>query len=157
VSDASWFRNAMETADGTEFAVDNVRRVHQLGDAPAATYATAVREDGETHGAAVGALGIFFDWQPQAQAIVEGIRLSDEERGRTRCMLLAADGTVLAASDDRGILTERFQLQTEGREAGYYTDERIGVVGFARTPGYETYEGLGWYGSIVRAAAHTEN
>jgi hypothetical protein len=24
------------------------------------------------------------------------------------------------------------------------------VVGFARTPGYETYEGLGWYGAIVQ-------
>jgi hypothetical protein len=62
-----------------------------------------------------------------------------------------------AASDDRGILTERFELRTEGREAGYYTDDRIGVVGFARTPGYETYEGLGWYGAIVQAAAQQKS
>ena len=24
------------------------------------------------------------------------------------------------------------------------------TVGYARTPGYETYEGLGWYGCVVQ-------
>jgi hypothetical protein len=25
------------------------------------------------------------------------------------------------------------------------------LIGFHKTPGYETYEGLGWYGCVVQA------
>jgi hypothetical protein len=31
---------------------------------------------------------------------------------------------------------------------GYYTDSDGHTVGYSLTPGYETYEGLGWYGVI---------
>jgi Methyl-accepting chemotaxis protein (MCP) signalling domain len=149
VSGASWFQQAMATTDGTKFTVDDIVAAPLLGDAPVATYATAVREGGGTRGAAIGALGIFFDWGPQSQAIVDGLRLTDDERRRTRCLLLDADGRVLASSDHQGVLTERLELRTDGRDAGYYIDgDRI--VGFARTPGYETYEGLGWYGAMVQ-------
>jgi hypothetical protein len=103
----------------------------------------------------LGALGIFFDWGPQAQAIVDGLRLSDEERARTRALLLDAEGRVIAASDRRGLLTERLALRTEGRESGYYADGET-VVGFAHTPGYETYKGLGWYGAIVQGTAQRD-
>jgi hypothetical protein len=64
-------------------------------------------------------------------------------------LLLDAGGRVFAASDRQGLLSERLQLRTEGRDSGFYTDGDA-VVGFARTPGYETYEGLGWYGAIVQ-------
>jgi hypothetical protein len=150
VSHASWFQRAIATRDGTEFVVDDIGRSPLLGNAPVAIYSTAVRAGGEVKGEVLGALGIFFDWEPQAQAIVEGIRFGDDEADRTRCMLLAADGTVIASSDRAGILGERFVLRTDGRESGYYTDHQNNVVGFALTPGYETYRGLGWYGAIVQ-------
>jgi hypothetical protein len=89
---------------------------------------------------------------PQAQAIVDGLRLSDVERARTRALRLDADGRVIAASDRRGVLTERLALRTDGQASGYYADGET-VVGFAHTPGYETYEGLGWYGAIVQGTA----
>jgi hypothetical protein len=149
VSAAPWFRQAMATADGTEYAVDDITVAPLLGDAPVATYATAVRRDGEARGAAIGALGVFFDWGAQSQDIVDGLRLSDAERDRTRCLLLDADGLVLAASDRSGVLSERVTLRTEGRTGGYYTEDDT-IVGFARTPGYETYAGLGWYGALVQ-------
>ena len=149
VSGAAWFRKAMATADGTEYTVDDIALAPLLDGAPVATYATAVRHGGETRGPAIGALGVFFDWGAQSQAIVDGLRLNDAERDRTRCLLLDADGLVIAASDRAGVLDERVALRTEGRDGGYYTEGET-IVGFARTPGYETYEGLGWYGALIQ-------
>ncbi|MDG6404724.1 hypothetical protein QCD79_34335, partial [Pseudomonas quasicaspiana] len=34
--------------------------------------------------------GIFFDWKNQADSIINGVRLSDEERARSRVMLVDA-------------------------------------------------------------------
>jgi len=150
VSHASWFRQAMATHDGSDYAVDDICISPALSNAPVATYSTAVRVGGEVAGEAIGALGIFFDWEPQAQAIVEGLRLDPSERERTRCMLLDARGTVIASSDGRGILSERIDLQTGGSTSGYYQSPDGTVTGFALTPGYETYSGLGWYGAIVQ-------
>jgi Methyl-accepting chemotaxis protein (MCP) signalling domain len=152
VSAAPWFRKAMATADGTEYAVDDIAIAPLLESAPVATYATAVRRDGEARGEAIGALGIFFDWGAQSRDIVDGLRLSDAERGRTRALLLDADGLVIAASDGAGVLSERVVLKTDGRDGGYYTDGDA-IVGFARTPGYETYAGLGWYGALIQRKA----
>jgi hypothetical protein len=33
---------------------------------------------------------------------------------------------------------------------GNYRDETGSLIGFALTPGYETYRGLGWYGVIIQ-------
>ena len=149
VGDAPWFRQAMATADGTEYAVDDIAVAPLLDDAPVATYATAVRRGGEARGEVIGALGVFFDWGTQSHDIVAGLRLNAAERARTRALLLDADGLVIAASDGEGVLSERVVLKTEGREGGYYADGDT-IVGFARTPGYETYEGLGWYGALIQ-------
>lgn len=59
---------------------------------------------------------------------------------------------MIAASDNVGILSETFPLRASG-ESGHYTDENGAMVGFALTPGYETYRGLGWYGVIVQNRA----
>jgi hypothetical protein len=149
VSEASWFRAAMATRDGSEYVVDDVALAPRLDGAPVATYASAVRAGGDVGGEPLGALGIFFDWGPQALGILDGLRLSDAERARTRALLLDAEGLVLAASDRTGVLTERVRLRTDGRDSGFYRDGDA-LVGFAQTPGYETYAGLGWYGALVQ-------
>jgi hypothetical protein len=148
VSDRPWFRAAMATRSGDDYAALDVARDPALG-ALTATYATAVREGGRADGRPVGALGVFFDWERQAQAIVDGVRLAPGEREATRVLVLDRTGLVLAASDRAGVLTERVPLRTGDRAAGSYTDEDA-TVGFAATPGYETYEGLGWYGALVQ-------
>ena len=99
----------------------------------------------------IGALGVFFDFAPQAHDIVTGVRVSEDERDCTRVLLVDADHRVLAASDGVGVLNDRIDLGPAGTNAvGSFT--RLGgeIVGFARTPGYETYRGLGWYGVIVQ-------
>ncbi len=80
---------------------------------------------------------------------MQGLRLNDAERENARALLLDSAGRVIAASDGHGILTERIQLRTEGRASGSY-DAGGRLVAFHRTPGYETYQGLGWYGVIIQ-------
>nr|WP_041811080.1 methyl-accepting chemotaxis protein [Azospirillum baldaniorum] len=150
VASESWFREAMATRNGTEFAVADIGTSDLLDRATVATYATAIRAGGEENGPVIGVLGVFFDWQNQSQGVVDSVRLTDEERSRTRCLLVDSRHRVIAASDRRGVLTESFALRTGGHGHGSYSDEQGRVVGFAVTPGYETYKGLGWFGVIVQ-------
>jgi hypothetical protein len=146
VSRTDWFRQAMATGSGDDFAVADIHR-HSMLDAAVAAYATAIRADGDAHGRPIGVLGIFFDWAPQAAAVVQGVGLSPDEKSRCRVMLLDARGRVIAASDERGLLEETYPLRTQGGDRGYYA-EGDRLVAYARTPGYETYRGLGWYGVV---------
>jgi hypothetical protein len=95
-------------------------------------------------------LGVHFDWGPQAEAIVRGVRLSETERAHTRVMLVDARGRVIASTRPSGALGETFALQADGRDSGTYALAGGATVGFHRTPGYETYAGLGWYGVLVQ-------
>lgn len=155
VTDEAWFRRALTTRDGSDFAVVDVTTNSVLGDRTVATYATAIRRDGVVDGEVIGAMGIFFDWEPQARAVTTGVRLDPREAAGTRCLLVDATGRIIASSDGRGVLAETFKLETRGQPMGHYVDRLGRLVGFALTPGYETYRGLGWYGVVVQAGAGT--
>ena len=152
VRDRSWFRDAMNTRDGTEFGVADIAVEPSLGGAPVATYSAGIRVGGETNGNLIGVLGIHFDWETQAQTVVDGVRLSDEERPRTRVMLIDSRGLVIADSAKKGILREKYKIQGSGK-VGNYVDSSGNFVGWALTPGYETYSGLGWRGVLVQKPA----
>ncbi|MFZ0269539.1 methyl-accepting chemotaxis protein [Caulobacter sp.] len=149
VAETDWFRNAMRTKSGDDFTVCDIERVKALNDAPVATYATAIREGGQANGKVLGVLGVHFDWKPQAQAVVDGVRLTDEEKARSRVLLLDQNHRVLASSDGKGVLEETFKLDTTSGTMGSYADGAL-TVGYALTPGYETYRGMGWYGCLVQ-------
>lgn len=150
VNNESWFRQAISTRDGGEFGVADVTTVPQLDNSLVASYSTAVRANGDNDGEVIGALGIFFDWQPQAQAVVDGVRLTEDERQRSRCMLVDSNYRIIASSDGQGVLRETVPLDGASESIGYYTDTENNVVGYALTPGYETYDGLGWRGVIIQ-------
>lgn len=150
--DMAWFRDAMATKSGDDFAVADIARLAGLKGAPTATYATAIRAGGLANGAVIGVLGIHFDWESQAQTVVDGVRLTPEEKTRTRVLLLDQRRRVLAASDGQGLLTETLELDVTGGGMGSYGDGKR-TIGYALTPGYETYRGLGWYGCLVQDAA----
>jgi hypothetical protein len=149
VADQAWFQRARALKSGDDFAVADISSERLLDGAQVATYATAVRENGMAHGKAIGVLGVHFDWQPQAAAITQGIRLTDAERNTTRALLVDSSGRVIAASDGKGILNDRVTLRTGGQAFGTYQDSG-NLIAFHRTPGYETYAGLGWYGVITQ-------
>jgi hypothetical protein len=150
VAGENWFRQAMATRSGDEYVAYDIEASARLSNAQVATYAAAVRTGGHVQGKVLGVLGAFFDWQPQAAAVVNGVRLRPDERDRTRCLILDSRRRVIAASDGRGILSETFPLDVSaaGSQHGYYTDSNKATIGFSLTPGYETYPGLGWYGVI---------
>lgn len=146
VSRAEWFQRGMATANGDCFAVCDIQNNPGLRDAEVATYSTAIRADGEVRGKTLGVLGIFFDWAPQAATIVEGVSLTDEERNSTRVMLLNADRRVIASSTGSNGVNEIYPLDIKDKWGYYSRGDKL--VCYALTPGYETYEGLGWYGCI---------
>ncbi|GFM30935.1 methyl-accepting chemotaxis protein [Novosphingobium sp. PY1] len=148
VSREDWFRRGLATADGDDFAVCDVEKVARLGNAQVATYSTAIRAGGETGGRSVGVLGIFFDWEPQARSIVEGISLSQEERKHSKVMLLDSRYRVIASTEP-GAFGKTYPLKPEA-EWGYGNKDGK-IVAYGLTPGYETYRGLGWYGCIESA------
>jgi hypothetical protein len=146
VSASDWFRKSMETRSGDDFVACDIASNPTLNDALVATYATAIRQGGRSNGRKIGALGIFFDWAPQANTVMGGIALAEEERRHARVMIVDTHGKIIACSNERQI-GETFAIKPEGRTRGYYVDgERL--VAYALTPGYETYKGLGWYGVI---------
>ena len=148
VAHEPWFRNAVGLQSGDDYCVGDVGVQPLLRSAQALTYCASVREGGEANGKPLGILAIHFDWEPQARAIVEGVRVGEQERDATRVMLIDADNRVIASSDGSGILSERIPLQTSGKRSGHYRDSNGATIAFHATPGYETYAGLGWFGLI---------
>nr|WP_246737175.1 methyl-accepting chemotaxis protein [Methylobacterium sp. DB0501] len=148
-----WFRQAVALPSGDDYSAADIRVEPRLGGAQVATYCAGVREGGEAAGRPLGVLAIHFDWQPQARAIVQGVRVAPEDRARTRVLLVDAAQTVIAASDGTGTLSERLRLDLADPVSGVLpAREAKGLVAYHRTPGYETYRGLGWYGVIVQNA-----
>lgn len=151
VSGEQWFQEAIGLPSGDGYICADVRRAPHLADAQVATYAASVRERGDCNGRPIGVLAIHFDWEPQARAIVEGIRVAPEDKARTRVLLVDAHHRVLAASDGQGILAEVVPLDRSGRQNGVVRDAKSQMIqAFHRTPGYETYLGQGWYGLIIQ-------
>jgi hypothetical protein len=151
VAGCGWFKDALRLRSGDDYVAGNVERSPQLGNAQVATYCASVRSQGRSNGAPIGILAIHFDWEAQAKAIVQGVRLDPHDKARV--LLLDSRFRVIAASDGSGLLEERFPLKLAGKASGTYRDASGALVGFHLTPGYETYQGLGWYGVIVSAVA----
>lgn len=148
VADQSWFTKALATTAGDQFAVGEIAPCSGLDGRLVATYSTAVRAGGALDGAVLGVIGIHFNWQEQAKQVVESVRLSASEKPTTRCLIVDAHGLVLASSDGKGVLSERIELPREPSVG--HVAENGRTIGFALTPGYESYRGLGWSGVIMQ-------
>jgi hypothetical protein len=145
-----WFYEAMQTNSGADYIVDDIHNSPIHGGHSTAVYSAAVRRGGELQGVAVGVLGVFFDWGPQSHVICcKEPTLTDEEKTRTRVLLLDGNLRIIQSSDGAGIYTP-FELKTEGQQSGTYYDQAGNIVSFAKTLGYEEYDGLGWYGVIIQ-------
>jgi hypothetical protein len=151
VGDRGWFRLAIGLPTGDDFHAEDIAREPLLGDAQVSTFATPVRRNGDAKGEVQGLLAIHFDWEPQAKAIVGGVRLTPEEISKTRVMLVDAAGRIIASSTDTATLQERISVQSEQKSAGHYRSASGELIAFHKTPGYETYRGLGWMGVIAQS------
>jgi hypothetical protein len=148
VAGEAWFQEALRHRDGDQYALGGVEQVAQLDGLPSGIYAASIRRGGDTHGEVLGVLAIHFDWRSQGDTVVQGVRLLDSERGRTRVLLVDADQMVLSSSDGRGVFSERLTLPAARQPSGFVFAGDGSITAWARTPGYETYPGQGWFGVI---------
>jgi len=152
VSGTRWFRQTMQTHSGDQYIVDDIYNDALHLNKPVAVYSAGVRRGGEMQGELLGVLGVYFDWGEQSRIIVKDEpTLTPEEWRYTRVLLLDGQQRIIAASDGQGV-TGHFPLQTEGKNKGHYFDEAGNLIAFAKTLGYQEYDGLGWYGVIVQNA-----
>lgn len=155
VSTEPWFSGAMATGNGLEYYVQDAGACQLTGD-NAVIYSAAVRENGHTNGKVIGVLAVVFDWI-QADYIVKSIRLPGEEKKMARTIFFNSCGTIIASSDGKGVLTESVAnmegiMRALKGEKGFTLEVMGGkkmIVAFAHTPGYETYQGLGWGCAII--------
>jgi hypothetical protein len=150
VSRVPWFRKAMATTSGDQYVVDDIFHDSLHDDKLGAAYAATVRAKGKTDGKILGVLGVIFDWESQSKTIVQTEpSLSEDEWKHSRVLLLDQNLRIIAASDDNGILLP-FMLEHNGQQKGHYLSANHGRVAFAKTLGYQEYDGLGWYAVIVQ-------
>ncbi|MHC2298549.1 methyl-accepting chemotaxis protein [Rhizobium mongolense] len=147
----AWFQGAAHCKCGGDYIVDEVRPSTLHDGRTALVYATGVRDGGKVDGAIVGTLGVYFDWQNQGQAIVDKeANLPPQVAEKTTVMLLDGAGRIIAASNP-ALLFTHFALQNHtGQSRGSYYDNNGSIVAFAKTLGYEDYDGLGWHGVVVQ-------
>jgi hypothetical protein len=150
VTQKKWYQGAMATHSGDDYVVDDIYNDPIHNNEPVAVYATGVRRNGELNGELLGTLAVFFSWGEQSRSIVQDeANLTNQEWKYSRVMLLDANHRVIAASDGMDLLTT-YPLKTDGKSKGNYEDESGKIISFAKTIGYEEYDGLGWYGVIVQ-------
>lgn len=155
VASQKWFSNVMATKSGDEYVVDDVCFDPLHANKMVAMYAAAVREGGRTDGKIIGALGVAFDWEEQSKVIVQKEpMLTELEWKRSRVLLLDERLRVIAASDQKDLL-QSFPLEHKGEAKGYYLNANNEMVAFAKTLGYQEYDGLGWYSVIVQKPKET--
>ncbi len=151
-----WFRQAVATRSGDDYAVGQVMESLHHDKREVLVYSTAVRAGGRNDGAVLGALGVYFDWQEQGRSIVETeAALPPQIAERTEVMLLDASGRIIATTRPERRF-QQFSLQHGGDQRGSYMDMSGNIVAFARTLGYQEYDGLGWWGIIVQRAESDE-
>ena len=150
VSSLRWFHEAVKTSSGDDYIVDDIYNDPLNNDLPVAVYSAAVRRGGKMNGEILGVLGVFFNWSDQSNIVVrDEPNLSEEEWTRSQVLLLDNNYRVIAASDERKLL-EPYRLNNHEKTKGCYTLDDGSVIAFARTIGYQEYDGLGWYGVIIQ-------
>ena len=146
----AWFRGALATKSGDDYAVGEVMESAAHDGREVLVYSTAVRSQGRADGAVLGTLGVYFDWQEQGRSIVETeAALPPKDAERTEVMLLDAKGRMIATTNPAHRFAS-FDLRDEGRARGSYYDGKGNIVAFAKTLGYQEYDGLGWWGVVVQ-------
>lgn len=150
VSRSPWFAKAMQTMSGDEYIVDDIYYDPLHDNRRVAVYSAAVRAGGKITDKVIGVLGVFFDWEAQAEIIVKNEpTLSKEEWQKSRVLLLDQNLRIIASSDNANIF-EKFPLERNNQQKGFYYNKEGDLVTFAQTIGYQEYSGLGWYGVIIQ-------
>ena len=153
-SRSEWFKSALATSSGEEFGFEGVHTNKLVNGERVLIYSCCVRAGGDIHGAPIGVLGIVFNWDALAQTIVNATPVSEDEKQSMRMCLVDETGLVLADTWGRSLidtisLSNWDHIKRMG--TGFVESSHSGhpcTVGFAFSPGYETYK-TGWYSLLI--------
>lgn len=149
VAHAPWFQQALRHTSGDQYHAAEVALEPLLNNAHSCAFSAGIRSADNPRSEIIGVIGVFFDWQSQARSVIEGIRLSDEERARSRMMMVDAKHRIIASSDPDAQLGTQIELAFKhGQASGYSLLANRVIQAYALTPGFETYPGMGWLGVI---------
>ncbi len=149
VQHRAWFDRAAKLRSGHDYVVSTVH-ANPLDGKGWLVYAATVRQGGQAEGGLLGVLAVGFNWEDEAGTIVrEEAGLTAEEWSRSRVLLLDRELKILADSDGAEVGT-LFPLAHGGADKGFVEAADGTITAFARTIGYQEYDGLGWYGVVVR-------
>ncbi|MCB9495687.1 MAG: hypothetical protein H6686_02255 [Fibrobacteria bacterium] len=160
ISAESWFEKALATRNGTEYHAQDLgeSRVERRA---SLVYATAVRESSNENGRAIGAMGVFFDFQGEAEMILKESMPTDSEGSPLEgaySLFTDKDGRVIASTDPISLPPGTIAHLPRGnrtlgpgeRTARYLVFEGLESAVFsARTDGYLDYRGLGWSSHVI--------
>lgn len=150
MSGQNWFRMARATKSGDDYVVDDVENSTHHGGRQVLVYATGVRDGGKADGQLLGTLGVYFDWEQQGATIVETeAALPEAVKDKTIVLLLDGNSRVIASTDP-GMMFQTYKLENRGQTRGSYYDRKGNIVAYAKTLGYEDYDGLGWHGVVIQ-------
>jgi hypothetical protein len=162
VAEENWFQQALATKDGTQYHAEDLMQ-SRVESEQSLIYSAAIREHSDNYGQVIGAMGVFFDFQGEAQMILDDHMARDASHdGHVDegwfSFLTNSDGVVIA-STDAGIIEPGktphvprkhrtpgvgelpvSYLVFEGRESAIFS---------ARTVGYLDYPGLGWSSHLI--------
>ena len=150
-SKSSWFTNALRLSSGEQFYCQPPHDSDLIPGEKVAIYSTAVRENGNVNGKPLGVLGVVFNWQSLADAILNSSVFDDT----TWRMFVDDSGNVLAASSN---VPKNFRFPVQRYEGvfkmsvGFVADQFDGkdvCIAHALSPGFETYS-TGWHSVLIQ-------
>ena len=161
VADESWFQQALATKDGTQYHAQDLTGSRIEESTRSLIYSAGVRENSDNYGRVIGAMGVFFDFQGEAQMILEDHMPRDPSGfvdDGWYSFITNAEGVVIASSDPGVIepgktahIPRRHRTPPVGKPTMSYAviEGRESAVFSARTDGYLDYPGLGWSSHLV--------
>lgn len=156
VAASKWFRAAAASSSGNEYGFEPPHQSGLVNGKRVAIYSCSVRENGDAHGKVIGVLGILFNWDGLAQAIVKNTPLAANEKENARVMIVDDEGLILADSAERqlseSLPTESLASLFSARKKTFATvflEHEPHRAGYAYSPGFETYA-TGWHSLILQ-------
>ena len=161
VSKEEWFQKSLKLKNGTEyFAQDISPSVVELQRA-SLIYTTAIREHSDENGTVIGSMGVLFDFQGEAQIILEEYmpRVSNGTifegcysmfTNSLNQIIASTDESILQISSAAHIPRHNRTCEDGQQKNSYSIFEGIESAIFsAKTDGYLDYKGLGWSSHVI--------
>jgi hypothetical protein len=168
VSDEEWFQKALATRDGTEYHAQDLGP-SKVEAQDSLIYSTAVRAGGSTSGPVIGGMGVFFDFQGEANLILREYLPKDKEArvldgwytfftNEKGLIITSSDDAIFPSGEHAHIPRTHRQLKKGEKISSYAVVEgRDSAIFSAKTDGYLEYGGLGWTAHIVVPRNHIFN